>query len=49
VKVTLLNYVIAAEISKMKRKFSELKMVADRSHNGIKYKNTSGNTSSTWH
>jgi len=40
----LLNYVITVEISKMRRKLNEWKMVADRSSNGIKCKNTSGNT-----
>jgi len=45
----LLNYVIADEISKIRRKLNELKMLADRSGNEIKYKNTSGNTSATRH
>jgi len=45
----LLNYVIAFEISKMRRKLNELKMVADRSSNVIKCKNTRCNTSATGH
>jgi len=49
VKDTLLKYVIAFEISKMRRKLNELKMVVDRSSNGIKCKNTRGNTSDTGH